>query len=62
MYKDIKREPMAATGAFNEPAPFAGTIVSDGVALEDAEPEAVVEVPSGTTMISYRYVILIRVV
>lgn len=42
-YNPIRREPAAATGTFNEPAPLAGTMVSEGVAVE--EELAAVEVP-----------------
>ena len=49
MYRPMRREPAAATGTLSEPAPLAGTMVSEGVA--DEEELAAVEVPLSKVML-----------
>ena len=57
MYRPIRREPAAATGTLSEPAPLAGTTVSEGVAEE--EELAAVEVPlSKIRLVTSTYILL----
>ena len=49
MYRPMRREPAVTTGTLSEPAPLAGTTVSEGVA--DEEELAAVEVPLSKVML-----------